>query len=74
MMLDAPKAAERRRARQRRYRRRQAGGRIAVSVEVDRDLVSWLVRTQWLTPPREYYSRCEVADALARLLADSVRG
>jgi hypothetical protein len=50
-MLDRPaSSAARSRRRRRAYRLRQARGVIAVTVELDGDVIDWLERLRWLAP------------------------
>jgi hypothetical protein len=63
-------AVERRRARQKAYRRRQHAGVVMVTIPVNAALVSLLVRAKWL-PPREYHTRAEITAALVRMHAAS---
>jgi hypothetical protein len=59
-------------ARQARYRRRQRAGRLALTIEIDAELLDWLVRLHWL-PAREVHSRREIVAAVEAMLAASAR-
>jgi hypothetical protein len=76
-MLHRPRPADQRRShramRQRRFRERQAAERMVVQIEVDRRVIDWLARTQWLTPRGECVSRAEICDAIERMIEDSAR-
>jgi hypothetical protein len=52
------------------YRARQARGVMVVSVEIDADIVSMLVRLRWL-PARELHGRAEISRALQAMIADA---
>jgi hypothetical protein len=74
-MLDRPAPPEQRaraRRRQRRYRERQKAGRIAVTIDVDSKIVTWLECTRWLRKA-DFHTRREIAQALAGLIADSAQ-
>ena len=58
------------RERKRRYRARQAAGRMAVTVEIDSAVLDLLIATEWLGE-REAGDRRQVGAAIARVLADS---
>jgi hypothetical protein len=76
LMLDRTRLDDRRRARRRRwqarYRARVAAGVMTVNIAIDHRVVDWLVATRWL-PGREVYTRAEIADALARMIADATQ-
>lgn len=61
-----------RRERQRRYRRRQQDGKVAVVVEVDGTVVAMLVRTRWLDGG-ESADRGAIGLAVGRMLRDAAR-
>jgi hypothetical protein len=63
---------ELRRARDRRWRRREAAGRCCVTVEIDDAVVDLLVRARWLEP-REVFTRAELAGAITRMLREASR-
>ena len=58
------------RERKRLYRQRQAAGVVTCMVEVDADVVDFLIRTEWLGE-REAGDRRQVGEAVARMLRDS---
>jgi hypothetical protein len=61
-----------RRLRQRRYRRRQHDGKVAVTIEVDGEMIELLTRTRWLTEA-EADDRAAIGRALAAMLTDAAR-
>jgi hypothetical protein len=84
-VLDRPARPDQRRAKegnprsrraawQRAYRRRQAAGRMCVSIEVDHRVIDWLCATQWLVPHGEVVTRAEIASAIERMIQDAARG
>jgi hypothetical protein len=46
---------------------------MTVQIEIDCRVLSMLVRLQWLEP-KDCHQRCEIADAIERLLANAARG
>jgi hypothetical protein len=46
---------------------------MAVTIEVDGDLIDWLVAVQWL-PQAEIHERDQIARAIEALLRDAARG
>jgi hypothetical protein len=59
--------------RRQRHKLRVAAGKCCVTIEVDARVVSWLVRHRHLWPPKEYYGRDEIAEAISAMLQVSSR-
>jgi hypothetical protein len=74
-MLERPPADRRRRAASARTRRWRARGgeRIVVGVEIDGDVIDYLVKTIWLSD-RDAADRGKIGEAIAAMLADSSKG
>jgi len=58
--------------RHRRHRARVKAGRACCTVEVDGEVIDFLVRTAWLSP-NEAHDRVVVGSAITRMLAASAR-
>jgi hypothetical protein len=71
-MLDRPKNRGKPNRWQADYRRRQASGRVIAPVEVDADVVAFLVRTKWLSPDVD--DRQAIGRAIAAAMKDAAKG
>jgi len=58
------------RARQRRHLARRAAGRVVVPLEVDEQLLDFLVRLQWLADAQAH-DAAAIAEAIVALLQDA---
>jgi hypothetical protein len=60
-------------ARKAGYRRRLRDGCMVVPIEIDGELIDWLIAVRWLEPAKAD-DRREIGAAIRRMLADAARG